>query len=96
MMGGSSIYIWTHTHTHTHTHSLQLGVRTASIKDLRRGYDPKGSSTLCTPRPVEQMHGRHVTAVAAGGRGSDGGHTAFVVRGELGDELWMCGHGRWG
>ena len=90
----------THTHTHTHTHSLslslQLGVRTASIKDLRRGYDPKGSSTLCTPRPVEQMHGRHVTAVAAGGRGSDGGHTAFVVRGELGDELWMCGHGRWG
>ena len=75
---------------------MQLGVRTASIKDLRRGYDQKGCSTLCTPMPVEQMQGRHVTGVAAGGRGNDGGHTAFVVRGEVGDELWMCGHGRWG
>ena len=88
-----------HTHTHIYTqhiYSVQLGVRTASIKDLRRGYDQKGCSTLCTPMPVEQMQGRHVTGVAAGGRGNDGGHTAFVVRGEVGDELWMCGHGRWG
>ena len=37
-----------------------------------------------------------MTAVAAGGRGLDGGHTAFAVRGEAGDELWLCGHGRWG
>ena len=42
------------------------------------------------------MQGRHVTGVAAGGRGNDGGHTAIDVRGEVGDELWMCGHGRWG
>ena len=81
---------------HIHIYSVQLGVRSASIKDLRRGYDQKGASTLYTPMPVEQMQGRHVTAVAAGGRGNDGGHTAFVVRGEVGDELWMCGHGRWG
>ena len=71
-------------------------MRSASIKDLRRGHDQLGCSTLWTPRPVEQMRGRHVTAVAAGGRGNDGGHTAFVVRGEVGDELWLCGHGRWG
>ena len=75
---------------------LQLGVRSPSIKDLRRGYDQQGGSTLSRPRPVEQMQGRHVTKVAAGGGGKDGGHTAFVVRGEAGDEVWMCGNGRWG
>ena len=75
---------------------LQLGVRSTSIKDLRRGHDQQGGSTLSTPRRVEQMQGRHVTKVAAGGGGKDGGHTAFVVRGEVGDEVWMCGHGRWG
>ena len=70
---------------------LQLGVRNSSIKSLRRG-----ESTVHAPRPVSQLEGRLVTAVAAGGRGLDGGHTAFTVSGAEGDELWMCGHGRWG
>lgn len=70
---------------------LQLGLRGQSIKELRRG-----DSTVHEPRPVAQLAGKVVTAVAAGGRGLDGGHTAFTVSGEGGDELWMCGHGRWG
>lgn len=75
----------------------QLGQRSSAIKDLRRGAGGvAGADSVPSPRPVEQMRGRHVTAVAAGGRGLDGGHTAFTVRGEAGDELWLCGHGRWG
>ena len=37
-----------------------------------------------------------VRAVAAGGGGTEGGHTAFLVETTRGDELYTCGYGRWG
>ena len=55
-----------------------------------------GETRALTPQRVEQLAGRRVTAVAAGGGGLEGGHTAFVLRDGDADALWVCGHGRWG
>ncbi len=71
--------------------NLQLGVRTTTVKDMRYG-----PSERHTPTPVRLLEGKRVVGVAAGGGGVEGGHTAFHVRGDDGDELWVCGHGRYG
>jgi alpha-tubulin suppressor-like RCC1 family protein len=76
--------------------NLQLGVRPATVKALR-----DGAPAVATPTTVRLPAGKRAVAVAAGGGGLEGGHTAFVLRDAAAgdgaaDELWACGHGRWG
>ena len=76
--------------------NLQLGVRPATVKALR-----DGAPADATPTTVRLPAGKRAVAVAAGGGGLEGGHTAFVLRDAAAgdgaaDELWACGHGRWG
>ena len=49
-----------------------------------------------TPHTIEQLAGRRVKAIAAGGGGLEGGHTTFIVDDGETESLWVCGHGRWG
>jgi alpha-tubulin suppressor-like RCC1 family protein len=72
--------------------NIQLGVRARTVKAMR-----EGPSCVRVPQRVQQLpYDRPVVAVAAGGGGLEGGHSAFLVRGDDGDEVWVCGHGRWG
>ena len=72
--------------------NLQLGLRRCTnMKEMR-----EGRTSVHTPQPVLALRDLRVVGVAAGGGGLDGGHTVFHVRGEEGDGLWACGHGRWG
>ena len=75
--------------------NLQLGVRPATVKALR------DDARVATPLTVRLPADKRAVAVAAGGGGLEGGHTAFVLRDAAAgdgaaDELWACGHGRWG
>ena len=74
--------------------NLQLGLRARTVKAMRDGRTqvPMPERVILLPRE------RRVVGVAAGGGGIEGGHSVFVLRGSEsgGDELWVCGHGRWG
>ncbi|EOD31577.1 hypothetical protein EMIHUDRAFT_231759 [Emiliania huxleyi CCMP1516] len=75
---------------------LQLGLRDDSIKALRRGATHASRpAAVSGPWLADGRDGR-VRAVAAGGGGTEGGHTAFLVETTRGDELYTCGYGRWG
>jgi len=68
--------------------NLQLGLRKTNIQNLR-----EGEPAVYSPQRVTLLGDGRVAAVAAGGGGTEGGHTAFLMEN---GELHMCGHGRWG
>ena len=75
--------------------NLQLGLRAQkSPKQMREGRTQVALPEIVTQLPDPRE--RRVVAVAAGGGGLEGGHSLFLTRGPDGDELWVCGHGRWG
>ena len=56
-----------------------------------------GQTTPALVKFPPEIAQHRVREVSAGGGGIEGGHSAFVLVDEGGcEELWMCGHGRWG
>ena len=72
--------------------NLQLGVRQRTPKAMREGAPMCASPVQITALPP----GKRVVGVAAGGGGVEGGHSAFHMRSDDGDEIWTCGYGRFG
>ena len=59
----------------------------------------EGPNQRCRPERVSLIpETKQVLSIAAGGGGVEGGHSVFHVRDVEtgGEELWACGHGRWG